>query len=749
MSILTLAGLVSCCGRRRYVMVRRQCHNRGVPDPKPSDAEDLALLRQTVGGWLGGGPDLRQAAEMGFLGLLTPEAAGGSGWLPAEACVVAEEAGRALGPLAWIGNLVAASALSTSPAERDRLAGILGGTAEAALARWHESDLALTGDRVSGRVDVLGSSPTVLALILGRGEVAFIDCGDDGVELASVSGTDPGRPAWRVTLDSAPAVLVPGSNGELLEQTATILTCADSLGALSATSELIRTHLRERSAFQQPLAAFQVLQHRLADLAVLEAACRAMIRRVTATLHAGTDPARRRHGVAATHSYFTRNVPPALDDCIQLAGGIGFTFEFPVHVAMRRALANAYSVRTHAVSVEQIDPERISEPVEDDHRSAYRSRVRAVIEKGAPFEMREGHRAPESDEQETELRSWYRTLFDEKILGGSWPEEWGGDPDHQAVHELIVTEELIWARAPRPIDQVNLAAHVVLRFGTDEQKARYLPRIRSAQDIWCQLFSEPDCGSDLAGIKARAEQQSDGRWLLAGQKTWTTDGHWAQMGIALLRTSSEPRRHHGLTAFVVPMDTPGIEVRPKMTIGGAYEFNDVFLDGAVLGPEHVLGKVGEGWAVAMSGLEVERFGVGGNVLLLELLLADLSALTEAVTVGGRPLSTRSETRRDLAVLASDAFAARSFVSDHVDQALAGADLPADASIAKLLYTETYHRIARYGATLSAEYGPVPETAEKASRRLLDAWLWSRALTISGGSSEVMRNIIAKRRLGLP
>jgi alkylation response protein AidB-like acyl-CoA dehydrogenase len=366
-----------------------------------------------------------------------------------------------------------------------------------------------------------------------------------------------------------------------------------------------------------------------------------------------------------------------------------------------------------------------------------------------PYVAREGHTAPTSAEQEQALRTWYRTLYAEGLIGASWPEEFGGDPDHQLIHQLIVTEELIRARAPRPIDQIKLASHVLLAFGTHNQKARYLARIRAGEDVWCQLFSEPDAGSDLAGIRARAQRGDDGSWALSGQKTWTTDGHWAQMGIALLSTSSEAKRHAGITAFLVPMDAPGLETRPKRTIGGAFEFNDVFLDGVVLPADSVLGAVGEGWAVAMSGLEAERLGIGGNVLLLDMLLDDVVALVDALRRASILAVPHAEIEHRISELATDAQLAKAFVADHVDRALVDQEVAGDGSISKILYTEAYNRIARFGAELASGHAPLPDAAGAAAQRLVDSWLWSRSLTISGGSNEVMRNIIAKRRLRLP
>jgi alkylation response protein AidB-like acyl-CoA dehydrogenase len=209
----------------------------------------------------------------------------------------------------------------------------------------------------------------------------------------------------------------------------------------------------------------------------------------------------------------------------------------------------------------------------------HRQHVRRVIAAHRPSQdSREGHRAPIDAESEAELRHWYRTLYDEGILGGGWPVERGGQANHNPHYDLIATEELIRARVPRPIDQVQLASHVLITFGTDAQKDHYLPLIRSADHIWCQLFSEPGAGSDLAGVRSSARPLGDGEFRLNGQKIWSTDAHWADMGLALIRTG--PDRHEGLTAFLIPMNTPGVNVRPIRTIGGAYEFNEVFLDDA-------------------------------------------------------------------------------------------------------------------------------------------------------------------------
>jgi alkylation response protein AidB-like acyl-CoA dehydrogenase len=382
---------------------------------------------------------------------------------------------------------------------------------------------------------------------------------------------------------------------------------------------------------------------------------------------------------------------------------------------------------------------------------AHRDHVRSVIASSAPKgESREGHRAPANSEVEAELRCWFKVMYSEGLSGASWPVEWGGRSDHHPLFDVITLEELIRARVPRTIDQVNLASGVLLKFGTEEQKAKYLPRIRSAEDVWCQLFSEPGAGSDLAGIRTRARRRDDGSFVLSGQKTWTTDGHWSDMGLAFARTSEGSSRHAGLTAFAVPMNAPGVVVRPMKTIGGVPEFNETFLDDVVLPPDSVLGEVDNGWSVAMSGLELERFGVGGTVSLLGMLVEDLVRLSRSLRIGDGMALDHDDILMAISNLDAEAEAAEAFVKQHVQMMLSGRDDEGGAATAKLLTTETYNRIAAYGVHL-AESGTLEEDpdAELSRLRLEDAWLWSRALTISGGSSEVMRNILAKRRLGLP
>lgn len=382
----------------------------------------------------------------------------------------------------------------------------------------------------------------------------------------------------------------------------------------------------------------------------------------------------------------------------------------------------------------------------------FRERVRAHIAEHAPgFDAREGRRAPEDAEQESQLRRWFATLFDAGFVGADWPVEHGGRTDHHPLHDRIVSEEILRARAPRPVDQVNLAAHVLLHFGSDDQKAALLPPIRRSEHVWCQLLSEPDAGSDIAAVRTRGVQQPDGTWVIEGQKTWITDGHWADMGLALIRTDPTSSRHHGLSVFTVPLSAPGVEVRPIRTINEAIEVNEVFLDRVVVPEDSLIGEAGQGWSIIMAGLDFERFGIGGNVMLLELLIDDLVAVVRHATLDGRPAFEHDDIRQTVAELAVEVEVAKAFIDDHVERLIADADQPGDGSIAKLSFSETYHRVSAYGAELSATVCTVAADSRvgEAKQRLRECWLWSRAYTVSGGSNEMMRNILAKRRLLLP
>ncbi len=380
----------------------------------------------------------------------------------------------------------------------------------------------------------------------------------------------------------------------------------------------------------------------------------------------------------------------------------------------------------------------------------FRVDVRRFIADHAPkLRFAEGVRVPRSDDEERSIRAWFRALYGAGYLGGGWPVEWGGHPEHRPTHDLILMEELFLARAYRPIDQVMLSSHAILSFGTEAQKHEYLPRIRSGEHVWCQLFSEPDAGSDLASLRTRAEPV-DGGFVVNGQKIWSTDAQWADMGIMVARTDPATSRHAGLTAFVVPMNLPGITVRPIREMTGSAEFCEVFLDDVRLGPEHLLGELGGGWKVATSGLASERAHVGANAVQLQMMFDDLVVLARAARLpDGSSAIEHEDVAGPLADAMADVEAVRLIVHDTVQRILDDTDHVSDGPVAKLAYTETFVRLCEQALDLLTAASSVDESGREVAERWHDMFLWSRALTISGGSSEIMRGLIGRQLLGLP
>jgi len=340
-------------------------------------------------------------------------------------------------------------------------------------------------------------------------------------------------------------------------------------------------------------------------------------------------------------------------------------------------------------------------------------------------------------------------LYEAGYLGAGWPAEWGGTPDHHPLHDLVLMEELFRARAYRPLDQVMLASHAILAFGTDRQKADLLHHIRRGEHIWCQLFSEPDAGSDLASLRTRAEPKGTD-FVVTGQKAWSTDAQWADMGMLLARTDPSVDRHAGLTAFAVPMHLPGIEIRPIREMTGSSEFCEVFLDEVRLGPEHVLGDLGGGWAVVTSGLASERAFVGANAVQLEMMFGDLVSLCRAARIpDGTIAIAHEDIQAQLAAALSKVEGVKLIVRDTVERILQNEEHPSDGPLAKLAYTELNVELCELALEIIASSISVDAAEAEVVTRWYENFLWSRALTISGGASEILRGLVGRQLLGLP
>jgi len=360
----------------------------------------------------------------------------------------------------------------------------------------------------------------------------------------------------------------------------------------------------------------------------------------------------------------------------------------------------------------------------------YRAEVRAFIARHGPGPRKHvGVRAPDP-ELVPVLRAWVARLYAAGYLGQTWPVEYGGRPGATIEHAFIVAEEIARARTWGEIGAGALAAGAILGFGSEQQRLRYLPRIRSGEDLWCQLFSEPGAGSDLASLKTRAVRDGD-HFVVNGQKVWTTNGHHADLGYLL---------------------TPGVDVRPLREITGTNDFNEVFLDNVRIPADQVIGEVDNGWRVANASLGHERSGVGARAVELYAQLDDLVALARGTTAAaGRPAIADAATRQRIGKLAALTHVT-DVMSKSVQSRIAhGTEDAADGPLAKIFFSEVNLAMTELGVALQGVGGMAVEGDSQAYADgwWQDAYLYARAWTIAGGANEVLKTVVAERALGLP
>jgi alkylation response protein AidB-like acyl-CoA dehydrogenase len=343
-------------------------------------------------------------------------------------------------------------------------------------------------------------------------------------------------------------------------------------------------------------------------------------------------------------------------------------------------------------------------------------------------------------------RKFQRALHDAGYLGMDWPEEWGGR-GATVVEKAIFQEEMQRADAPPIANSLGLAllGPALIHHGTEEQRRRFIPKMLSAEELWCQGFSEPGAGSDLASLRTRAEADG-GDYRITGQKVWTTFGPWADWIFVLARTDAEDR-YGGITFFLMPLDQDGIEVRGLRQITGESEFGEVFFDRALAKREHIVGNVGEGWRIAMTVLSYERGATSlADPAKNDRYLADLAAgLRERNTLG------RSDVRERLARLVVDNEVMRGNGFRTMAN-LSSGDAPGpESSIDKIYWSEYSQRLSDAALDLLGAEAHLLGGSPGARPEMdwASELLWSRAGTIYSGSSEIQRNIVAKRALRLP
>ena len=338
-------------------------------------------------------------------------------------------------------------------------------------------------------------------------------------------------------------------------------------------------------------------------------------------------------------------------------------------------------------------------------------------------------------------RAWQKTLSANRFVAVHWPEQFGGR-GLSLVEEAVIQEELVRARAPQLLGLFGLTmvGPVLIQHGTTEQKKRFLPKILSAEEVWCQGFSEPGAGSDLAAIKTKAEITPEG-FLITGQKIWTSFAHIADWCFVLCRTgSTTQKKYEGLTYLLVNMKEQGITTRPLRQISGDDEFNEVFFDKVFVPKDQVVGQVGEGWKIAISTLMYERVVLTfARQLQSEVALRDLIA---------RHQNAEPNKKTELAQRVVRACAVRALAYKHLSDYAKGKTPGPEGSLDKLFWSESFQDIAKLSLALEGEEAAGSEQAGLAAHSV-HRYLYSRGRTIAAGTSEIQRSIIAERLLGLP
>ena len=521
-----------------------------------------------------------------------------------------------------------------------------------------------------------------------------------------------------------------------MEQTVALVRAAEGIGVASWCVHTAAAHASERVQFGRPIGQFQAVKHRCAD-----ALCRLEAARALTWDAAGLDPDDEQFpaAVAAAASL----APPAAFECakdaIQVLGGIGYTWEHDAHLYLRRATAghslNGDPARWRAEVLEaavagtrrtlQLDLPAAAEA----HRDAVRAAVAAIA---------------------AEDRSrWNTLLADQGWICPHWPEPWGRGSG--PLEQLVIDEEFRAAGIRRPHLQVaGWVLPTLIAHGTAAQQEQFIAPSLRHELTWCQLFSEPGAGSDLASLATRAERV-DGGWSLTGQKVWTTMAREADWGICLARTNPAAPKHEGITCFLVDMSTPGIDVRPLRELTGFALFNEVFLDGVVVPDAYVVGTVDDGWRCARTTLENERvsmasgssFGPGVEAVLE---LADRAGALHDDRVRDR-VASLVVTSQAIAVMGLRTTLRAIGAPGRSGAGAGGAAVPGpEASVRKLMGVEHEQRVQEAGMDL---LGPWAVVDEGEGARWFGGFLGNRALSIAGGTSEIQRNVIAERLLGLP
>jgi alkylation response protein AidB-like acyl-CoA dehydrogenase len=688
-------------------------------------------------------PYWQNAAEQGLQGVHLAESVGGQGFGILELAVVFAEFGYGAVPGPFVPSAIASALISAHDPDAKVLADLASGTAIATYAR----DSGLTATRHGDALVIRGetravpaageASVLVLPVAIDSGEEWFVLRADQ-LEIEPVKSVDPLRPIAHVRANAVElgddAVL---SNLSAVAAHALISTLlsAEAVGVARWATDAASEYAKIREQFGRPIGQFQAVKHKCAEMiADTERATAAVWDAARAIDEVSQNSWDTEGSAVEFAAAVAATLAPAAaqrctQDCIQVHGGIGFTWEHDTNVYYRRALILAASFGRNSEYPQRVVDTATStgmrnvdidlDPDTEKLRAEIRAEVAAL--KAIPREERKI-----------------------AIAEGGWvlpylPKPWGQAAG--PVEQIIIAQEFPTGRVRRP--QIGIAAWIVpsiVAFGTDEQKQRFLPPTFRGEMTWCQLFSEPGAGSDLAGLTTKANK-TDGGWRITGQKIWTTAAQFSQWGALLARTDPNAPKHNGITYFLLDMSSEGVDVKPLRELTGGAMFNTVFIDDVFVPDEAVLGEVNRGWEVSRNTLTAERVSIGSSEAPF---LATLDEFVEFVRDGQFDQVAQNRAGQ----LIAEGHAARVLNLRSTLLTLAGGDAMPSAAISKLLSMRTSQGYAEFGVSSFGADAAIGDP-EELPGKWDDYLLASRATTIYGGTSEVQLNIIAERLLGLP
>lgn len=670
-----------------------------------------------------------ELAELGWLGLHISEQYGGSGYGLEELVVVIEELGRAVAPGPFLPTVIASAIIAAhgSAAQRNVfLPGLVDGTVVAAVGV--DADICVTEAGATGEARVvLGAGLAGLALVVIGDDVLLLDTTLPGVRVDMPVNLDPTRRSGRITLDGVPisaeCIIDDGAAAALAF--ARLLTAAEAAGGAQDCLQAATEHAKIREQFGRPIGSFQAIKHHLANMLVASEATVATVWDAARAAAGHDDEFELIAACAATLALpaYVRNA----ELNIQVHGGIGFTWEHDAHLHLRRAvtLRALFGGADAPTDVFMLSRNGVTR--------------HASLELPARAEqLREQLRIEAAELSVLDQRAQRRRLVDTGYLVPHWPPPWGRGAD--AVEQLVIEQVFAEAGVKRP--DLSVTGWVVLtliQHGSPEQIERFVRPALLGDELWCQLFSEPDAGSDAAAVKTKA-RRVEGGWIVNGQKVWTSRAQASRFGLATVRTDPHAPKHSGITTVIIDMHNSAVQVRPLRQITGSSEFNEVFFSDVFVPDGDVIGQPNAGWSVARATLGNERVSIGSGSAGAEGAAGYLIKLVDRC--GARVPGVAVRTGKFLA----DDYALQLLNLRHATRSIAGAEPGPEGNVTKLLLAE--HLNER--ATLSAELlGPdvalVADHARKAGLMILAA----RAISIAGGTSEVTRNQIAERILGLP